>query len=268
MILAIDLGGTNLRLALGDGAGPWREAHRSPRPDGMHADALIGIARGVLAGWSIEPATLDGIGVSAAAVVGGDGAILRAENIGWRDVPLGRLLADAFGRPAVVDTDVFCGALFEARLGRAQGVRSAIYISVGTGVGHALIFDGKVWRGAARGANAMGHIVVRPGGDHCYCGNAGCLCTIASGLAQSVAPPPSGPLEALAQAIGNAVTLIEPELVILAGGALSQPWFDRARLERLLPRFAYPGLALPLVVNSDVPDPNLRGAALLLKDHP
>jgi predicted NBD/HSP70 family sugar kinase len=233
----------------------------------MDADGLIAIARDVLAGWSVNPATLDGVGVSAAAVVDEKGTIVRAENIGWRHVQLGRLLADAVGRRTVIDTDVFCGALFETLHGRAQGVGSAIYISVGTGVGHALILDGKVWRGAARGANAMGHMVVRIGGARCYCGNAGCLCSLASGLAQSAEPPAAGAIEALAQAIGSAVTLIEPDLVILAGGALDQPWFDLAALQSLLPLFSYPGLTLPLVVKSDVADSNLRGAALLVKEH-
>ena len=53
---------------------------------------------------------------------------------------------------------------------------------------------------------------------------------------------------------------------MLAGGALKQHWFDRDGLEALLPRFAYPGLALPRLLTSSVPDPNLRGAALIAKE--
>ena len=268
MILAIDLGGTHVRMAGGDGAGDWDHMHRARRPEGMTAAHLIATMRDVLAGWGAGEADISGIGVSAAAVVDADGGIVRAENIGWRDVPLARLLREAFGVPVVVETDVFCGALFEARHGQARGVGSALYAAVGTGVGHALILDGRVWRGASGGANAIGHMVIRRDGIGCYCGNAGCLCTIASGRAQSSEAAPGGALEALAQAIGGAMTLIEPERVILAGGALAQPWFDRERLAALLPRFSYPGVKLPHLVTSDLADPNLRGAALKLKERP
>jgi glucokinase len=265
MILAIDLGGTHVRMAYGDGAGEWRHSHRVRRPAGMDAVGLIAAARDALANWGIAGG-LSGIGVSVAAVVDAEGTILRAENLGWHDVPLARRLREAFGVPVAVETDVFCGALFEARLGQARGLGSALYVAIGTGVGHAFIVAGRVWRGAAGGANAIGHMVIQRNGIRCYCGNAGCLCTIASGRAQSSEAAPGGALEALAQAIGGALTLVEPERVILAGGALAQPWFDRARLEVLLPRFSYPGLVLPTLVASDVADPNLRGAALHLKE--
>jgi glucokinase len=266
MILAIDIGGTHVRIALGDGVGPWRHVHRERRSAGMDAAGLIAVLRAVLVVWGAAPTNLSGIGVSAAAVVDGQGGIVRAENIGWQDVPLARLLDEAFAVPVAVETDVFCGALFEARYGQARGRSSALYVTIGTGVGHAFIVDGRVWRGAAGGANAIGHMVVRRDGVRCYCGNRGCLCTIASGQAQSSEAAPGGALEVLAQAIGGALTLVEPECVILAGGALAQPWFDRVRLEMLLPAFSYPGLRLPHVVTSEADDPNLRGAALNLKE--
>lgn len=266
MRLAIDLGGTHLRLALGDGSGPWQHTHRSRRPDGMTPEAFVAAAGDVLAEWDVGRSDVDGIGVSVAAVVSAGGHIVRAENLRWWDAPLGRLLGEAFDRPVVVETDVYCGAHFEATSGHARTAGSALYVSVGTGVGHAFILNNQVWRGAVGGANALGHMVLRPEGAVCYCGHRGCLCTSASGLAQAVEQPPQGALADLAQAIAAALTLIEPEIVILTGGALSQPWFDLERLTRLLPELTYPGIVQPALVISDVPDPNLRGAALLLKE--
>ncbi len=266
MILAIDIGGTHLRMALGDGESPWRQHHSARRPMAMDMAGLVAAIRAALAGWRIDAGQLAGISVSAAALVDSEGNVIRAENIGWRDVPLRRCLMQAFGLPVAVETDVFCGALFEARRGQARESASALYVAVGTGIGHALIIDGRVWRGAAGGANALGHMVIDRNGVRCYCGNSGCLCTIASGRAQASEAAPGGALEALAQAIGAALTLVECQRVILAGGALAQPWFDRARLEALIPRLAYPGLKLADVVTSDVPDPNLRGAAIYLKE--
>jgi glucokinase len=232
----------------------------------MTPEAFIEVVGAVLAEWGVERGDVDGIGVSVAAVVGAGGHIVRAENLRWWDVPFGDRLREAFDRPVIVETDVYCGAHFEATSGHARTSGSALYVSVGTGVGHAFILEGRVWRGAVGGANALGHMVLRPDGAPCYCGHRGCLCTTASGLAQAVDQPPDRALADLAQAIAAALTLLEPEIVILTGGALSQPWFDLDQLTRLLPDLTYPGIVQPPLVISDVPDPNLRGAALLLKE--
>jgi predicted NBD/HSP70 family sugar kinase len=73
-------------------------------------------------------------------------------------------------------------------------------------------------------------------------------------------------LDALAQAIGSALTLINPPIVVLSGGALRQAWFDLEALERRIADFTYPGVARTPLVLSDVADPNLRGAALLARE--
>lgn len=268
MKLAIDLGGTHLRFGLGTGEGDWSETAMLRRPQGLTPGDLATLAGERLSAWHVAPAALAGIGVSVAATVDAAGRVLRAENLGWTDVPLAAALERALGRPVRVETDVFCGAAYEAAAGAARGARAALYIGVGTGIGHAFILDGTVWRGAEGRASAMGHLVLRPGGPPCYCGNAGCLCQVVSGKAQAQAAPPPAPLEALAQAIGLAATLIDPDRIVLGGGALHQPWFDLDDLVGRLPRFAYPGLSRPRVLRSEAADANLRGAALLLQESP
>lgn len=261
MRYAVDLGGTHVRIAAAEAGCDWLHHHRSRRPDGMTPAAFIDLLAGLIGGWGTgQPRS---IGVSVAAVVDGDGTLLAAENLGWKDVPLRRLLADSFSCPVIVETDVFCGAAYEASIGAAKGAGSALYLGIGTGVGHAFILGGRVWRGAHRGANAFGHLIVEPNGTTCYCGHSGCLCTVASGLAQANPAPEARPLETLALAIGNAVTLIEPECVILSGGALNQPWFDLAALAALVPSFSYPAASQPQLIRSDATDPNLCGALLL-----
>jgi predicted NBD/HSP70 family sugar kinase len=261
MRYAIDLGGTHVRVAAAQSGCEWRHQHRSRRVPGMSAADFIALLTELTLEWGTGP--LQTIGVSAAAVVDEDGYLLASENLGWKDVPLRRLLSEAFSCPVLVETDVFCGAAYEARLGAAVGKTSALYVGIGTGVGHALIFNGCVWRGAKRGANAFGHTVVDPSGARCYCGHQGCLCMSASGLAQADQPARDLPLQHLAQAIGNAVTLVEPECVILAGGALNQPWFDLSKLAELIPNFSYPAAVQPQLIRSDAADPNLCGALLL-----
>lgn len=266
MKLAIDLGGTHLRFGLGTGHEAWTETHAMERPVGLRPQDLVSLIQQRLAAWNVNPDAVSGIGVSAAALVNASGLILRAENLGWADVPLATELEAVFRAPARVETDVFCGAAFEAAAGVARGAKAALYVGVGTGIGHALILDGVVWRGAEGRANGMGHLVLWPRGPHCYCGNRGCLCQVASGRAQSRSIPPEGALDALAQAIGIAMTLLDPELVVLAGGALNQPWFDLDELIARLPRFTYPGLSRPTILRSAIADANLRGAALLLQE--
>ena len=264
--LAIDLGGTHLRLAMGDGRGRWVHKQCVPRPQDTDADGVVAMVAQTARQWRTVPAAWTGIGVSVAGLVDPDGKVRRAENLNWHQVPLSQELADAFDRPVAVDTDVFCGARYEAVEGHAKDAPAALYISVGTGIGHALIFDGRVWRGAAGNANAFGHIVVDPDGPPCYCGGAGCLCLVASGKAQAGPHPPAGALAALAHAIGTATTLFEPTLVVLGGGALAQPWFDVTALSQAVAGTSYPGVQRPSIVVSDVDDANLRGAALLLEE--
>jgi len=264
MILSLDLGGTRLRTAATLADGRWLPCPAVMRPAGLTPATIVAHLQGVLA--ELPPEPVAAIGVSVAGLVDGEGTVQRAENLGWHDVPLGRKLAEAFGCPVKLETDVFCGAGYEARQGDGQGAVCALYVAVGTGIGHAFILGGRVWRGAHGNASALGHVVLDRAGRDCYCGNAGCLCTLASGRAWHEGADPAASLPALAQAIGAAATLLEPDLVILSGGALSQPWFDLAGLQALLPRFAYPGLRLPRVVRSSVEDPNLRGAALLAEE--
>jgi glucokinase len=264
MILALDLGGTHLRVAAGSADAGWLARPAVPRPTAATAATVIAALRAALADLPTE--TVAAIGVAVAGLVSADGTVERAENLGWQDVPLARELAGAFLCPVRVETDVFCGASYEARHGAARGARCALYVAVGTGIGHAFVVDGRVWRGAHGYASAIGHSVLDRAGRRCYCGNAGCLCTVASGRAWQDGADPEPLLAALAQAIGVATTLMEPDLVVLAGGALAQPWFDLPALQARLPLFAYPGLQLPRIVRSSVDEPNLHGAALLAEE--
>ena len=76
------------------------------------------------------------------------------------------------------------------KAGEAKKLNSALYVSIGTGIGHAFIINREVWKGSNNNANAMGHTVVTQNGNICYCGIRDCLCLVASGKAQSINNPP------------------------------------------------------------------------------
>ena len=89
-------------------------------------------------------------------------------------------LQQATGLPVTLENDANAAAYGEAVAGAGRGGRNLFYITIGAGIGGALILDGKLWRGASGFAGEIGHITIDPDGILCTCGNVGCLETVAS----------------------------------------------------------------------------------------
>jgi glucokinase len=89
-------------------------------------------------------------------------------------------LKSATGLPVVLDNDANAGALGEYTVGAGRGGRNMFYVTIGTGIGGALILEGRLWRGVSGFAGEFGHITIDPEGVECTCGNVGCLETVAS----------------------------------------------------------------------------------------
>ncbi len=89
-------------------------------------------------------------------------------------------LREATGLPVVLDNDANAGALGEYTAGAGRGSRNMFYVTIGTGIGGALILGGRLWRGASGFAGEFGHITIDAEGIECTCGNTGCLETVAS----------------------------------------------------------------------------------------
>jgi glucokinase len=89
-------------------------------------------------------------------------------------------LSDSTGLPVTLDNDANAGAMGEYVSGAGRGSRNMFYVTIGTGIGGALILDGRLWRGASGFAGEFGHITIDPEGVECTCGNVGCLETVAS----------------------------------------------------------------------------------------
>ncbi|MFZ0128727.1 MAG: ROK family transcriptional regulator [Candidatus Dormiibacterota bacterium] len=118
-----------------------------------------------------------GLGIAVAGVVSrADGLVHFAPNLGWRDVPLGRLVSDRLGSglPVVIANEADLGALAEHTWGAGVGVRHLIYVTSEVGVGGGLVIDGRPLVGAAGCAGEVGHVQVNPNGVHCRCGAIGC----------------------------------------------------------------------------------------------
>lgn len=89
-------------------------------------------------------------------------------------------LSDSTGLPVTLDNDANAGALGEYTVGAGRGSRNMFYVTIGTGIGGALVLDGRLWHGASGFAGEFGHITIDPEGVECTCGNVGCLETVAS----------------------------------------------------------------------------------------
>ena len=188
-VLAVDIGGSRTRaLLLRDrpGAGTHetmpRPAEMAARAAGqaLHLDDLLAFLGGHC-DRSAEP--IEAVGVSVAGVLGDDRRTVRqALNVGWRDVPLAAALGSRFRCPVVLDTDAFAAARAELRLGAGRRLSTFLYVTIGTGIGHALILDHRLWRGVHGAASTFGHLKTHAdAGVPCACGGRGCLCQYASG---------------------------------------------------------------------------------------
>jgi glucokinase len=177
----VDLGGTKIQAVIVDSEhGILGQARRPTPVQGGPAAIAEEIAAGVREASEAagrEPGSLTGIGVGSPGDVDGHaGTVAQARNLsGWEGVfPLGPTLAKALGPPVFLGNDVDVAVEAEFRLGAARPYSSIIGVWWGTGVGGAIILDGKLWLGRGA-AGEIGHTVVKLKGARCPCGRRGCL---------------------------------------------------------------------------------------------
>jgi len=180
-VLAVDVGGTNIRGARVAPDGRFLARHRVPNPvaRGEEAilDALAGLCR-TLAGRS-SPAVV-GVGIPG-AVLPVRGVVASSPNVPcWHDTPIGPQLAARLGLRVVIDNDANLHALGEQWRGAGRGIPNLLLATLGTGIGGGIILDGRLWHGDGGRAGELGHTVVDPEGPPCNCGATGCVEAYAS----------------------------------------------------------------------------------------
>ncbi|WP_255308139.1 ROK family protein [Streptomyces marincola] len=251
-VIALDVGGTVLKAAL---TGPDNEPlHQARRPTAGAGgpDAVVAGILDFAAELRAEGTERFGHPPAAAGVVVPGivderaGTAVWAANLGWRDVPLRRLVGERLGGiPVGLGHDVRAGGLAEGRVGAGAGYGRFLFVALGTGIAGAIGIDGRVETGAHGGAGEIGHVVVRPGGARCGCGQRGCLETVASAAAVGRAWAAAAGLpgataadaaravaagdvrarslwreavDALADGLLTGISLLDPAVVIVGGG--------------------------------------------------
>jgi glucokinase len=213
-VIGIDLGGTNLRVALyGELAPKTAEAEPAdadadaasaapepiarrrdpvgePRDPDIIVTRIADAIRDVVDRGQTHPAVANAaaipVGIGFAGMLrGDDGHVANSPHLRWRDVPLGRMLAERLGPryPVVIDNDVNAITYGEYTLGAGRGVRDILAVFVGTGIGAGIISDGRLLVGAGHAAGEIGHFKVAYGDDApaCACGRRGCVETFVGG---------------------------------------------------------------------------------------
>jgi glucokinase len=182
-VIAIDVGGTGMKCALVDKSYQvlHTERHATGRERGPEAvvQTILDVASGLAARTQV-----DAVGIVVPGVIDEEHGVARySSNLNFRDVPLRSLLEERLGIRATLGHDVRAGGLAEARLGAGQGHDQVLVIAIGTGIAAAHVVRGAVASGAHGAAGEIGHIVVRPGGPLCGCGQHGCLEAVAAASA-------------------------------------------------------------------------------------
>lgn len=188
--IGVDVGGTNVKVALVDKTGSIVYSDTVPTRAEMGYEYtisnIITAIRNLMKESKTNKDMIDGIGFGFPGQIDCDNGIVRlAPNIpGWVDIPIAEIVSKEFEIPVKVDNDVRCAALAELNFGAGRGASNLICITVGTGIGSGLIVNGKLVRGASNAAGEIGHIKLQmEDGPICGCGDTGCLEAFASGPA-------------------------------------------------------------------------------------
>lgn len=179
--LGVDIGGTSIKWCILRGEVIEHAGSiATPRVDHYAVlDAVTALAEAA-------PTSISGIGVAVPGTVNA----LHQRSVflpnlpgNWDDLPVASLLQDTTGIPATLINDARAFAWAEHRHGAAVGIDNALFVTLGTGVGGAIVFRGEILVGAMDSIGEMGHVPLSLNGELCACGGRGCLETVASGSA-------------------------------------------------------------------------------------
>ncbi|MHB9156385.1 MAG: ROK family protein [Endomicrobiales bacterium] len=176
LYLGIDLGGTEVKVAVVNSGGDILEESRIP-------NSMVSVPEEICA-QIIEHARamknfkkLSGTGIGVAGDIDQERGVVRfSPNLpGWKNADLRKILGNALPKPIVVDNDANAAALGAYWLDAKGKIQNLICITLGTGVGGGLICEGKLFRGATGSAGEIGHMPLEPNGPICKCGSRGCI---------------------------------------------------------------------------------------------
>jgi glucokinase len=287
-IAGVDIGGTSVKFGVLTENGELMYQTQAKSVIGDPAKMVELIAKMV----EEAPYPISMVGVGTPGTVRLPQNMVSAANLKWKNVSLRNMLSRRLHRPVWVDNDAQTQLAAECWNGASQGLKSVLYLTYGTGVGGALMIDGKPWRGHRNTAGELGHTITHADGLECGCGMRGCYEMYAS--ASALVRMAGGELNAkqiidrvregdeamgrifdqylheVALGIAGYFMVFRPEAIVLGGGisAAGDIFLDGVRqaLVQIIPNCAdeiCDILCLALHRN----EAGIRGAAALAKEY-
>lgn len=181
--LGVDIGGTKILAGAVNPLGEVVAERRIPTPAQDPAELVSAVAN-LIDGVISEVGEVVSIGVAAAGFINLEqSTVLYAPNLNWRNEPLQQRISNRIGRSVLIENDANAAGWAEFRFGAAREFNSMAMLTLGTGVGGAVVDGGRLMRGGFGIAGELGHITVVRDGLLCGCGRLGCVEQYASGTA-------------------------------------------------------------------------------------
>lgn len=283
-IAGVDIGGTSIKVGVfEEGRLLFKSSAATPPDD---PQAVCAVIAQLLAGKDISL-----VGVGSAGSVDFVKETVTASNLGWNGVKLRAMLEDALHLPVWVDNDAQAALMAEWKDGVCRDAQCALYLTLGTGIGGAMIVAGKPYRGKNNLGAEFGHMMIHAGGPKCSCGRRGCLEYYASatGLRRMAGGQPTQAIisaakardpqmlrvfnryvQELAVGLSNLIMIFDPEVIVLGGGVSGAGQFlaDACQRELLnIFRKTTDPLLCQVKIASHKNNAGIIGAALLAQQH-
>lgn len=186
--LGIDLGGTNIVAGVVDDnyniVATSKVKTNLPRPAEEVIDDMVKAANMAIENAGLKVSDIESMGVgSPGAIDPVHGVVCYANNLGFNNVPMSKMLKERMGVDFYIENDANAAAYGEYIAGAGRGTNDFIAITLGTGVGGGVIIDGKIYSGSNYAGAELGHTVIAMGGEMCSCGRQGCWEAYASATA-------------------------------------------------------------------------------------
>ena len=302
MIGAVDIGGTKIAVGMVTESGQVLARKESPTDAASYANSLATIGGLLRETAQIAGVEITGIGIGSTGPVDPfTGKFGEVDFLpGWRGQNPVEDLARIFHVPVALENDADAAAIAEAGWGAGKNKSRLIYVTVGTGIGGGIVFDGHLYRGVGGAHPELGHQVIDPAGPLCSCGFRGCWESLAAGPAMAAWLDANAPADyphrehltakricqlarqddALAQqavkreayylgiGLANLINLFTPDLIVLSGSLMKSAPLFLDGIRELISRGCrfVPFEKTELALASLGEDSNLIGAARVWHD--
>ncbi len=295
--IGVDVGGTSVRAGLVDEHGQVLDTARGLTPPDETAleDVIAAVVRSLA-----DRHPVAAVGLAVAGFIAVDQrTVMFAPHLPWRAAPVADRVAERVGLPVVLEHDANAAAVGEHRFGALSGAGVGLLVALGTGIGGALLLDGKVYRGAHGVAPELGHLRLVPNGRPCDCGKEGCWERYCSGTALAATAQALRPADApqltgrkvaaaartgdpaalravadlahwLGEGLASAADVYDPEVIVIGGGVSesAELFLDDARAHYAATLTGSGNRPLARVRTAQLGDnAGMIGAAALAREH-